>query len=27
LLNFGLRRFLRNLRSYTDTRFSAAQQR
>jgi hypothetical protein len=27
LLNLGLRRFLRNLRSYTDTRFSAAQQR
>jgi hypothetical protein len=27
LLNLGLRRFLRNLRSYTDTRFSVAQQR
>ncbi|MGD1112405.1 MAG: SRPBCC family protein [Mycobacterium sp.] len=27
LLNLGLRRFLRNLRSYTDTRFSATQQR
>ncbi|MCV7380164.1 hypothetical protein BST11_24095 [Mycobacterium alsense] len=26
LLNLGLRRFLRNLRSYTDARFSAAQQ-
>jgi hypothetical protein len=27
LLNLGLRRFLRNLRSYTDTRFPATQQR
>lgn len=27
LLNLGLRRFLRNLRSYTDARFSATQQR
>lgn len=27
LLNLGLRRFLRNLRSYTDTRFSATPQR
>lgn len=27
LLNLGLRRFLRNLRSYTDTRYSATQQR
>jgi carbon monoxide dehydrogenase subunit G len=27
LLNLGLRRFLRNLRSYTDARFVAAQQR
>ncbi len=27
LLNLGLRRFLRNLRSYTDTRFSVAPQR
>ena len=27
LLNFVLRRFLRNLRTYTDTRFAAAQQR
>ena len=26
LLNLGLRRFLRNLRSYTDARFGAAQQ-
>lgn len=26
LLNLGLRRFLRNLRSYTDARFSATQQ-
>lgn len=27
LLNLALRRFLRNLRTYTDTRFAAAQQR
>jgi carbon monoxide dehydrogenase subunit G len=27
LLNLGLRRFLRNLRGYTDARFSATQQR
>jgi len=27
LLNLGLRRFLRNLRSYTDTRFATSQQR
>ena len=27
LLNLGLRRFLRNLRSYTDDRFAATQQR
>jgi len=27
LLNLGLRRFLRNLRSYTDARFAATQQR
>ncbi len=27
LLNLGLRRFLRNLRSYTDARYSATQQR
>jgi hypothetical protein len=27
LLNLGLRRFLRNLRSYTDARFSATQPR
>jgi Polyketide cyclase / dehydrase and lipid transport len=27
LLNLGLRRFLRNLRRYTDTRFAATQQR
>ncbi|WP_197509487.1 SRPBCC family protein, partial [Mycobacterium sp. E3247] len=26
LLNLGLRRFLRNLRSYTDARYSATQQ-
>jgi hypothetical protein len=27
LLNMALRRFLRKLRTYTDTRFAAAQQR
>ena len=27
LLNLALRRFLRNLRTYTDTRFAATQQR
>jgi hypothetical protein len=27
LLNLALRRFLRNLRGYTDARFGAAQQR
>ena len=27
LLNLALRRYLRNLRSYTDTRFTSAEQR